>query len=69
MQYASNDRSYIVYKYTTLLRRQSDVVVMRIALTTVKVVPPPCLKFMAHPTQIHLHRDDILQVLLYFLQP
>ncbi len=43
---------------------------MRIALTTVKVVPPPCLKFMAHPTQyiqIHLNRDDILQFLLYFL--
>ncbi len=38
-QYASNDRSYLAYKYTTLATRQRDVVVVRTALTAAMVVP------------------------------
>ncbi len=37
-QYASNDRSYLAYKYTTLVTRQRDVVVVRTALTAAMVV-------------------------------
>ncbi len=33
IQYASNDSSYLTYKYTTLATRQRDVVVVRTALT------------------------------------
>ncbi len=40
MQYASNDHSYLNYKYTTLATRQRDVVVVRTAM----VVPSTMFK-------------------------
>ncbi len=44
IQYASNDRSYLAYKYTTLAKRQGDEVVERIALTAAMVVPSTMFK-------------------------
>ncbi len=34
-QYASNDRSYLAYKYTTLATKQRDVVVVRTAFFSI----------------------------------
>ncbi len=43
IQHASNDHSYLAYKYTTLATRQRDVVV-RTALTAAMVVPSTMFK-------------------------
>ncbi len=48
-QYASIDRSYLAYKYTTLVTRQRDVVVVRTALTAAMVVPSTMFKVYDPP--------------------
>ncbi len=51
IQYASNDRSYLAYKYNTLATGQRDVVVVRIALTAAMVVPSTMFKVYDPPTR------------------
>ncbi len=46
LHYASNDHSYLAYKYTTLATRQMDVVV-RTALTAAMVVPSTMFNLLA----------------------
>ncbi len=46
---ASNDCSYLAYKYTTLATRQRDVVVVRTALTAATVVPSTMFKVYDPP--------------------
>ncbi len=47
--YASNDHSYLAFKYTTLATRQRDVVVVRTALTVAIVVPSTMFKVYDTP--------------------
>ncbi len=58
IQCASSDRSYIAYKYPTLATRQSDVVVVRIALTAAMVVPSTMFKVYDPPNSETPSRNE-----------